>query len=223
MKVLTVIPAYKCPTLGNAIVGSVRMEVPDGWEHEVLVVCDGDPEMVEIVTSLRFPVRFMALDKNQGQGGALNAAIPVMRKFDAVSFCDADDVSFSTRLKVQLPLLGGGIVSGLCLNVYPDGRLVSGIKGYPPLQGAGGALHGTVTMSTQVLGVLGGWDTERVGADDDFFIRARRAGVKTVCDSHVVLLRHIHSTSLKQSCDRSVYRNYIRSRINCPIYQEVAC
>lgn len=182
--VTVVIPTYNRADLLPRAVRSVLNQTYALLE--LLVVDDGSTDgTAEVMKGFQDPrVRFLRLEKNQGQCAAMNAGIGFARG-DWVCFLDSDDEYLDTCIEKQMAVVQAadsealGVVYVLSGERTPDRRMIP--AHFNALQGdvyAGALAQGYVAPSITLLirktcfDTVGLWDTEfRCFQDDDLCIR----------------------------------------------------
>jgi len=182
--VTVIIPTYNRADLLPRAVRSVLNQTYASLE--LLVVDDGSTdETAEVMKGFEDPrVRFLRLEKNQGQCAAMNAGIKAARG-EWMCFLDSDDEYLDTCIEKQMAVVQAadsellGVVYVLSGERTPDGRMIP--AHFNTLQGdvyAGALTQGYVAPSITLLirrtcfDTVGLWDTEfRCFQDDDLCIR----------------------------------------------------
>ncbi len=182
--VTVIIPTYNRADLLPRAVRSVLNQ--SYTSLELLVVDDGSTDgTAEVMKGFEDSrVRFLRLETNQGQCGAMNAGIGAARG-EWVCFLDSDDEYLDTCIEKQMAAVQAadsealGVVYVLSGERTPDGRIIP--AHFYTLQGdvyAGALTQGYVAPSITLLirktcfDTVGLWDTEfRCFQDDDLCIR----------------------------------------------------
>lgn len=156
---------------------------------EVVIVRDGpvgqelQDELAAIVASSPVPTIVVALEDNVGLARALEAGLARCMN-DIVARMDADDLSYSRRFAVQLPMLLGGLdVVGSAIHEFvidqQGNRRIVGTRTPPTEQGAIAAQmpfhnpfnHPSVVFRKSAVLRSGGY--EALGVMEDYWLFAR--------------------------------------------------
>jgi glycosyltransferase involved in cell wall biosynthesis len=182
-EVTVLLPHYRCEPFLKDAVESVLVQ--QGVDLQVWLVDDhsdgtrwfdaivhliGDPRLVVFRTS-----------RNVGNYRIKNALLPFVRS-PFIAFQDADDISHPSRLRTQVAAIrrtGAGVMgcgfrymseSGEALGAR---RMVRNCNVWLRLGKCFVLLHPTSVVRREVFDTLGGFDgSVRIGADDDFMLRA---------------------------------------------------
>jgi glycosyltransferase involved in cell wall biosynthesis len=126
--VTVVIPAYNAArTVERALTSVWRQNYP---KLEVIVIDDGSTDDTDLrVDTCHNPnLRFIRLDKNRGECGAMNVGIQEARG-EYIAFLDADDEWLDNKLSKQIPIIDShpemSFISCGGEAIAPDGSVVA--------------------------------------------------------------------------------------------------
>jgi GT2 family glycosyltransferase len=220
MSVSFVIPLYNCLSLTQAMLASLQASVPDGLDHEIILVDDGSTDGTRAWLAAPGPrCRVLLNERNLGYAGANNRGVAAATG-DLVVLLNNDLVLPPRWLEPMLAVHQRlGARAGLTGNVQLDARtghldhagIFINLKGKPeherrPAQGWSTLLHGwheadAVTGACVLLGRavwerLGGFDEGFVngGEDVDLCFRARRAGLTVAVADRSEIRHHVSSS-----------------------------
>lgn len=207
---VTVIIAVRnaAPTIAAAIESVLMQHVAAPWTaSEVIVIDGGSSDGSDRIASGYSRVR-MIHQAGHGLAAARNEAIHAASG-DTIAFCDADDRWTDGSLPVRLAALDTDSSAGAAI-----GKLVLAETAGAPPTPAQHALIGTprigytpgcMVARRSAFDHVGLFDeTLRIGADSDWFVRARQQGMRIATVDDVVLIKGARSTSL--SADVAAYR-----------------
>lgn len=196
------------PTLAAAIESVMSQEVPPSWNlHEAIVIDGGSSDGSDRIAE-GFPQVRLVRQSGHGLASARNEAIRAATG-DVIAFCDADDRWSDGSLLVRLAALDadppahaaiGKLVLAEAAGAEPtpaQGALI----GVPRL----GFTPGCMVARRSAFDHVGLFDEAlRIGADSDWFVRARQSALRMATVEDVVLIKGARSTSL--SADVTAYR-----------------
>lgn len=176
-----VIPAYNAEaTLPETLASAVAQR---GVDFEVVVVDDGSQDgTADVVSSLGAPVRLVR-QANAGVGAARNKALTAVRG-EWVAFLDADDLWAPDKLQRQLEALRRSGSAGLC---YTGVRLVDGA----------GQEYTSAERWARPGPRPEGWAFRSLLLQDN-----------PICNSSVLVSRHLLSRVGPFSCDAAMSEDY---------------
>ena len=207
---VTVIIAVRnsAPTLAAAIESVLAQHVPSPWHlTEVMAIDGGSSDGGDRITRGYSRVRLIH-QAGQGLAAALNEAIRAATG-EVIAFCDGDDRWTDGSLEVRLAALDADPPAHAAI-----GKLVlAEVEGAEPtpaqraLIGARrlGFTPGCMVARRSAFDHVGLFDEAlRIGADSDWFVRARQSALRMATVEDVVLIKGARSTSL--SADVTAYR-----------------
>lgn len=207
---VTVIIAVRnsAPTLAAAIESVLAQHVPSPWHlTEVMAIDGGSSDGGDRITRGYSRVRLIH-QAGQGLAAARNEAIRAATG-DVIAFCDGDDRWTDGSLEVRLAALDADPPAHAAI-----GKLVlAEVEGAEPtpaqraLIGARrlGFTPGCMVARRSAFDHVGLFDEAlRIGADSDWFVRARQSALRMATVEDVVLIKGARSTSL--SADVTAYR-----------------
>ena len=200
MSVTCIVPVYNgARFLTEALESVLSQEVDD---LDVLVVDDGSTDDTsEVLASFGARIRVVR-QSNAGPAAARNRGIAETDS-EFVAFQDCDDLWTPGRLRAQLGAFaerpGLEICGGMVQNFWmPElAAEAAGYAGTPFSKPQPGYTFPTVLARREVFERIGAIDVSlSVGEDNDWFLRARDAGVEQHVLPEVVLRRRLHSGNL---------------------------
>ena len=215
--VSVIVPVYN----GERYLGSALQSIFEQDYHpfEVIVVDDGSVDGSADVAKSFDGIRYI-YQTNQGNAAALNAGIEAAQG-EFIAFLDADDMWVPNKLRLQVGYLieqpDIGCTIGRMQNFLDPGVTESPQTKSVLLDREYIGLMTLVTRKT-VFEHVGGFDPSyRIGADCDWVIRARDAGIVIEVLPEILLHRRIHDSNLSSDIP-AVHSSLLRmfkSSIDC--------
>lgn len=196
------------PTLVAAIESVLMQHVAAPWQPPEVIVIDGGSVDGSDRIARGYSRVSVIPQAGQGLAAARNEAIGVASG-DVIAFCDADDRWTQGSLPVRLAALDADPSAGAAIGKLMLAEAVGAqptpaqhaLIGTPRL----GYTPGCMVARRSAFDRIGMFDeTLRIGADSDWFVRARQQGMRMATVDDVVLIKGARSTSL--SADVAAYR-----------------
>ncbi len=192
-----IIPCYNAARFLPEAVASVRAQ---GWEPlEILVVDDGSTDdSVEVARRLE-GLRLIQ-KPNGGAASARNLGLREARG-DWIAFLDADDLWPPDRMRALASRFEADdaldVVTGRIRYVRLDGALWLNYR-FEDRQNTVSHIHlGAGLYRRRAFDRIGGFDEGlRIGEDQDWFLRAREAGLRILILEDVTLHYRLHGSNL---------------------------
>jgi glycosyltransferase involved in cell wall biosynthesis len=191
-----VIPAFQAAAFVAESIESVLAQ--DRPAHEVVVVDDGSTDgTVDVVRGFGDAVTLVQHAENRGEGAARNTGLAAASG-DLIAMHDADDRMLPHRLRVQLEhLVAGGPQRGCVVArtraFDPEGRPLPEWAGAEP-ESYGPAL---VLAWRGTYDVVGDYDEAlSYGADADWLVRVKAAGLEVHLLDEVLTERRVHDANM---------------------------
>ncbi len=196
------------PTLAAAIESVLAQHVPSPWHLTQVMAIDGGSSDGSDRIAMGYSRVRLIPQVSHGLAAARNEAIRAATG-DVIAFCDGDDRWTDGSLQVRLAALDadppahaaiGKLVLAEAAGAEPtpaQGALI----GVPRL----GFTPGCMVARRSAFDHVGLFDEAlRIGADSDWFVRARQSALRMATVEDVVLIKGARSTSL--SADVTAYR-----------------
>lgn len=204
MSVTCILPVYNGERFLEEALDSV-LDQEGADDLEVLVVDDGSTDATpEILEGYGDRIRVLRQD-NAGVAAARNRGLAEVST-DFVAFQDADDIWMPGKLRKQLDCFEENPELDLCVGhvqnfwmdeVAHERALFEGTEFAAPTPAYGPPL---LLARASAFERVGPFDTElKVGEDNDWFLRAREAGLVEHVVPEVILRRRRHRDSLTRS------------------------
>lgn len=192
-----VVPTYNMARLLPEAIASIRAQK---WHPlEILVVDDGSTDDTRAVTSALDGVRVFR-KPNGGAASARNLGLQAARG-EWISFLDADDLWPLDKLALLAPRLEADpsldVVTGRIEYVQMDGALWLDYRFEGPDNTVSHIHLGAALYRRRAFERVGGFDESlRVGDDQDWFLRAREAGLRILIVGGVTLRYRLHGANM---------------------------
>ena len=194
--------------------GSILSQRRDGSDAssdwlDVIVIDDGSTDESAAIAAGHDGVRVQS-QPGQGLATARNAGLALARG-EFIAFLDADDIWLPGKLDRQLKLLSAHPEADLCLcmvqHVTTMPSLDAGAENLslPDDEPRLGRLMQCLLARRRAFDIVGGFDGgTRTRGDQDWFIRARDAGLAEIVVPEVLALRRIHGNNQSLNIDSKV-------------------
>jgi glycosyltransferase involved in cell wall biosynthesis len=192
-----IVPAYNAARLLPEAIASIRAQ---RWEPlEILVVDDGSTDETPAVTSALASVRVFR-KPNGGAASARNFGLQEARG-DWISFLDADDLWPPDKLACLAPRLEADpsldVVTGRIEYVQMEGALWLDYRFEGPDNTVSHIHLGAGLYRRRAFERIGSFDESlRVGDDQDWFLRAREAGLRILIVGGITLRYRLHGDNM---------------------------
>jgi glycosyltransferase involved in cell wall biosynthesis len=200
VSITCVIPVFNgARYLGEALDSVIAQDVAD---LEIVVVDDGSTDdTAAVLETYRDRVRVVRQD-NRGPAAARNRGVEEASG-EFLCFHDADDLWVPERLRRQLAVFDERPETDLCLGMVQNFWMpeveaeARAYAGTPFSRPAPGFIFPTLVTRRDTWDRVGAIDPSlRAGEDNDWFLRARDAGLVEYVLPDVVLRRRLHANNL---------------------------
>ncbi len=203
MSVTCVLPVHNGERFLEEALGSVLDQEVEGLQ--VVVVDDGSTDGTpEVLAAFGDRIRVIRQD-NAGVAAARNRGLEAVDT-EFVAFQDADDLWMPGKLRRQLHAFGRDpeleMAVGLVQNFWMDelAHEEAAYRGSRFAAEAPGYLLQCILVRRTVFDRIGRFEASlRVGEDNDWFLRARDAGVREHRIEEVLVRRRLHTGNLTRS------------------------
>ena len=200
MTITCVIPVYNGARYLDEALDSVLAQDVDGLD--IVIVDDGSTDDTPAVLDGYGDRLRVIRQDNAGPAAARNRGVEAATG-TYVCFQDADDLWVPGRLQRQLAIFDERPATDLCLGLVQNfwmPELEAEAQAYadtPFARPAPGFIFPTLVARREVFERVGAIDaTLRVGEDNDWFLRARDAGLVEHVVPEVILRRRLHAANL---------------------------
>ncbi|OGD29173.1 MAG: hypothetical protein A2Y56_04950 [Candidatus Aminicenantes bacterium RBG_13_63_10] len=210
LQISVVVPVYNH---GKYLAEALESVLAQTWAPWEIIVIDSSTDDTADTARRFLPrIRYLFSDRN-GLGDARNRGVEAARG-DAVAHLDADDVWLPDKLAVQaealtarreLELVGGYVESFFSPDLPEEARA----RIHCPAESLPGLSASALMVRRAVYDRVGPYETHwRLGADLNWLLRVRDAGLETFIVPQVVVRRRLHAenTGLRD-------REFVRERV----------
>ena len=191
--------------LTQCLLSVITQELPESWFMEVMIGIDGAGDVWQWIGEHEtFNVGIS--QERVGPHVMRNSLIAALDWGDAYAVFDADDVMLPGYLKSLIEYRDrfGGIVGADRRSINGEGRLLDGGMQYS-------FLSGVCMYGPEELAVLGGYRDWASGADRDFVMRARAAGIRVTRKPVALYHRRLWDGSVSAVAAASGERERLRA------------
>ena len=192
-----IVPAYNAASLLPEAIASIRAQ---RWEPlEILLIDDGSTDETPAVAKALDGVRVFR-KPNGGAASARNFGLREARG-EWITFLDADDLWPPDKLALLAPRLQADpsldVVTGRIQYVQMEGALWLDYRFECPDNTVSHIHLGAALYRRRAFRRIGGFDESlRVGDDQDWFLRAREAGLRILIVGGITLHYRLHGSNM---------------------------
>ncbi|MFN7999124.1 MAG: glycosyltransferase family A protein [Bryobacteraceae bacterium] len=201
-----IVPAYNAARFLPEAIASIRAQ---NWEPlEILLVDDGSTDETATVAAALEGVRVFR-KPNGGAASARNFGLKEARG-EWISFLDADDLWPPDKLSCLGPRLEADpsldVVTGRIQYVPMDGALWLDYRFERPDNTVSHIHLGAALYRRRAFERIGGFDESlRVGDDQDWFLRAREAGLGILIVGDITLHYRLHDSNMTRGATAQAF------------------